>query len=145
MTIAFHTRSHGRFIAIQSNLRRNKLHRTNQGFDFLEGSFSNRDNVITPIPFKRERQPQLLKRWFCLENRSIHFYINSAIKLAQTIKWKRNTYPRPPTLSLPQASSQTVVPLQFNHQSNTTSDHFFHPPNEKNLHPSKKWETKYKI
>ena len=135
MTIVFHARSHGRFIDIQTNLRRNKLHRTNQGFDFLEGSFSNRDNVITPIQFKRERQPQLLKRWFCLENRSIHFYINSAIKLAQTIKWKRNTCPRPPTLDFPRASSHAVVPLQFNHLSNTTSDHFFHPPNEKKPSP----------
>ena len=37
--------SYGRIIDIQSNLRRKKLHRTNQGSIFLGGSFSNRYNV----------------------------------------------------------------------------------------------------
>ena len=34
-----------RFIEIQSNLRRKKLHRTNKGSNFLGGIFSNRNNV----------------------------------------------------------------------------------------------------
>ena len=34
-----------RFIEIQSNVKRKKIHRTNQGFKFLEGSFTNRYNV----------------------------------------------------------------------------------------------------
>ena len=45
MTTVFHKRLYGRFIEIQSNLRREKLQRTDQGSNFLEGSFSNRDNV----------------------------------------------------------------------------------------------------
>ena len=53
---------YGRFIEMQSNLRRKKLHRTNQGSNFLGGSFSNRDNARAPIQFRRERQPQYLKR-----------------------------------------------------------------------------------
>ena len=40
MTQVFQPRSYGRFI--QSNLRRKKLRRTNQGSNFLGGSFSNR-------------------------------------------------------------------------------------------------------
>ena len=37
---------------IQSNLRRKKLHRRNQGSIFLGGSFSNRDNVRAPNQFQ---------------------------------------------------------------------------------------------
>ena len=47
---------YGRFLEIHSNLRRKKLHRTNQGSNFLGGSFSNRDNVRAPIQFRRESQ-----------------------------------------------------------------------------------------
>ena len=43
------------------NLRRKKLQRKNQGSNFLQGSFSNRDNVRAPIQFKRKSQPQHLK------------------------------------------------------------------------------------
>ena len=62
---------------MQSNLRRKKLHRTNQDSNFLGGSFSNRDNVRVPIQFIRESQPQHLKICFFLKIRAIHFYINS--------------------------------------------------------------------
>ena len=54
MTTAFHVWPYGRFIEIQSNLRRKKLYRINQGSNFLGGSFNNRDNVRAPIPFRRE-------------------------------------------------------------------------------------------
>ena len=60
MTTVFNTWVYGKFIEIQSNLRRMKLHRTNSSSNFLGGSFSNRDNVRTPIQFRREGQP--LKR-----------------------------------------------------------------------------------
>ena len=36
-----------------------------------------RNDVRAPIQFSRERQLQLLKRWFFLKNRPIHFHINS--------------------------------------------------------------------
>ena len=62
---------------MQSNLRRKKLHRTNQGSNFLGGSFSNRDNVRAPIQFRRETEPQHPQRLFFLNNRPIHFHINS--------------------------------------------------------------------
>ena len=39
MTLALHARPHGRFIEIQSNLRRMKLHVTNQSSNFLGISF----------------------------------------------------------------------------------------------------------
>ena len=77
MTAVFHTWPYGRLIEIQSNLRRKKLHRSNQGSNFLRGSFSNRDNVRAPIQFRRESQPQHLKRCCILKNRPIHFHINS--------------------------------------------------------------------
>ena len=39
----------------------------NQGSNFPEGSLSNRDNVRTPIQFRRESDPQHLKRWLFLK------------------------------------------------------------------------------
>ena len=77
MTTVFHARLYGTFVEIQTNLRRTQIHRTNQGSNFLGGSFSNRDNVRAPIQFRTERQPQHLKSWFFLKNGSIHFHINS--------------------------------------------------------------------
>ena len=55
-------RPYVKFIETQSNLWRKKIHRTNQGSNFLGGNFSNRDNVRVPIQFRGESQPQHLKR-----------------------------------------------------------------------------------
>ena len=77
MTTVFHAWLYGGFIEIQSNPRRKKLHSTNQGFNFLGGTCSNRDDVTAPIQFRRENQPQHLKRLFFLKNRNINFHINS--------------------------------------------------------------------
>ena len=46
MTTVFHARSYGRFMEIQSNLSRKKLHTSNQGSNFLGDSFSDRDKII---------------------------------------------------------------------------------------------------
>ena len=46
---------------ILRNLRRKKLHRTNQSSNFLEGSLTNRDHVRDPIQFRGESQPYILK------------------------------------------------------------------------------------
>ena len=77
MTTVFHNWLYGRCIETQSNFKRQKLHRTNQGSDFFGGSFSNRDNVRASIQFRRESQPQHLKRQFFLEDRPIHLHTNS--------------------------------------------------------------------
>ena len=42
MTTVFHARPLAGFIEIQSNLKRKNLHRTNQGPNFLGGSFQKR-------------------------------------------------------------------------------------------------------
>ena len=39
MTTVFHAKPYGTFIETLSNLRRQKLHGSNQGFNFHEGSF----------------------------------------------------------------------------------------------------------
>ena len=75
MAAVFHVLLYGRFMEIHSNLRRKKLHRTNQGSYFLGGSFSDRGNVRAPIQFGRESQPQHLKIQFFLKNRPIHFLV----------------------------------------------------------------------
>ena len=80
MTTIFHAWLYGRFIEIQSNLRKKKLHRTNPDSNFLGGSLSNRMNVKAPIQFRRESQPQHLK------NRPISFHINNML-----LDWSNKT------------------------------------------------------
>ena len=53
--------SYGRIIDIQSNLRRKKLHRTNQGSIFLGGSFSNRYNVRVEYLTWNSIRPRFVK------------------------------------------------------------------------------------
>ena len=62
MTPIFHTWSYDKVIEIQSNLRRKKLHRANQGSNLLGASFRNRDNVKFPIQFRIKGQPRHLER-----------------------------------------------------------------------------------
>ena len=64
MTTVFYARLYCRFIEMQSNPRGKKFHRTNQGSNFLGGSFSSGDNVSIPIQFRRESQLQHLKRFW---------------------------------------------------------------------------------
>ena len=92
VTTVFHTWVDSRFVEIESNLRRKKLYRTNQSSNFLEGSFDNRYNVIPPIQFKREAQPQHLKRWFSLKSRPIHFHINRTIVI-RPVKQNQLSFP----------------------------------------------------
>ena len=87
MTKVFHAWQYGRSIEIQSNLRRKKLHRTNQGSNFLGNSFSNKDNVRASMQFSKESQTQHLKRWFFLKNRPICFHINST----SVLDWSNET------------------------------------------------------
>ena len=73
MTTVFCAWLYGRFIEIQSNLKRKKLHRTNQDSNSLGGRISNRDRDLRgSVHFRKESQPQHLKR-----KRPIHFHINS--------------------------------------------------------------------
>ena len=51
MTTVFHAMPYGRFIEMQSNPRRKKLHRTNQGSDFLEAVLAIEINSKSPDPF----------------------------------------------------------------------------------------------
>ena len=61
MAIVFHARLYDKFIEIKSNHRRKKLHRKNQGSNFVGGCFSDRDIVRPPIQFRRKRQSQCYK------------------------------------------------------------------------------------
>ena len=70
MATVFHAWPYGRFIEMQNNLRKKK-DRINQGSNFLGGSFGNIDNVIVPIQFRRECQPQHLKILFFHKNRLV--------------------------------------------------------------------------
>ena len=76
MATRLYTCAYGSFKKIQSNLRRKKLHRTNQGSNLLGSSSSNRDDVRSPIQFRKKIQPKHLKKLIFLKNRPIHFHIN---------------------------------------------------------------------
>ena len=67
---------YGRFVEIQNNLRRKKLHRTNQGCNFTGGSFSKRGNVRVQFNLKAKSTPPSWKIIFPQEQ-SIYFPINS--------------------------------------------------------------------
>ena len=67
MTTVFNTWPDGRFIEIKSNLRRKKLRRTNQGSNFLGGSFSNIGNVRTQSNLEETVNPSILKDDFPAE------------------------------------------------------------------------------
>ena len=64
MTTVFHAWLYGKFIEIQSNLMRKKLHKMNQGSNFLGSIFSNRDNIRAPIQFQEKVNPSILKNDF---------------------------------------------------------------------------------
>ena len=71
MTTVFHAWPYGRLIEIQSNLRRKKLHRTNQGSIFLGGTFSNRYNVRAPTQFRKTNPSNLKEDFSSRTNSSI--------------------------------------------------------------------------
>ena len=61
MTIIVNARPVARFIEIKGNLKRNKLYRMNQGYNFLRDRLRYRDNFRAPVQFKGERQCQHYK------------------------------------------------------------------------------------
>ena len=70
MTTVFLVLQYSRLIEVQSKLKEKKLPRMNQGSNFLGSNFSIRDNVRTPIQFRRENQSQHLKRSFFLQEQT---------------------------------------------------------------------------
>ena len=72
-------------LQIQSNLRKKKLHKTNQGSNFSNFSSGNRNSVSAPTQLRRESQAKHLKRCFFLKNRPIFTSI-APVLLDQTNK-----------------------------------------------------------
>ena len=61
--------------------------------NFIEQfNFSNRNNVRAPIQFRREGQPQQLKRLFFLKNTTIHFHINRT-SVIRPVKQNQLSFP----------------------------------------------------
>ena len=78
--------SYSRFIEIQSSLRRKKLHRKNEGSNFIVCSLSIRDNLRVPIQ-KRKTTPASWNHFF-LKNKfiNIHLISTSVIRLVEQKK-----------------------------------------------------------
>ena len=84
MTTVFHSwPRYGRFMEIKQ-LQQKETSQSQSRLNFLGGSCHNRDNVRASTQFRRESEPQHLKRLF-FHNRPIHFCINSTnvIRLIQ--------------------------------------------------------------
>ena len=64
MTASCYTSWYGSSMEIKSNIRRQELHRQNQGSKFHKSCFSNRDNKIGLIQFRGERNPSIFKNEF---------------------------------------------------------------------------------
>ena len=64
VTTVFHWWSHGRFVEMQINHRRKKLHRTNQGSNFLKDSFSNKIMYEPQYNLEEKVNPSILKDEF---------------------------------------------------------------------------------
>ena len=92
MTTVFHAWLYERFIEIQSNLRRKKCHRINQGSNFVGSSFSNKDNVRAPIQFWRESQPQHLKDYFFSRADPSMFTSIAPVLLDWLFKWNQLSF-----------------------------------------------------
>ena len=117
MPTVFYTWPYGRFIEIQNNLRRKKLHRTNQGSNFLVDNFSNRDNIRATTHFRREGQPQDLKRWFIhFLFRHIHFHINST-SIIILVKQNQLSFSSIKIIHPLPAPVQSVLLIRFNFKS----------------------------
>ena len=73
---------HGNMVdlEIRNNLRRKKLYRMNQGSNFIESSFSNRDNVRALIQFK-DRAKLFTEIHTVLE-------LRTQLNLCQKFQWK---------------------------------------------------------
>ena len=115
MTTVFSTRSYGRFIEIQSNRRRKKLHTTNQVSNFLGSSFSDGGNVGAPIQFGRERQPQHLKRWFFLKSDPFVFTQITP----KSLNWSNKTSSVFPALK---STSHLLPQYRVSHRSDPSSE-----------------------
>ena len=62
MTTVFHASWDERFVKIaQPNLRRKKVDRMNRGSNCLQVSSSNRDNVRTPIHFRKKSNASIFQ------------------------------------------------------------------------------------
>ena len=64
MKIVPHSRTDGRFLEIKCSLNKKKSHRTNQGFNFFGGSFSNGVHVKTSIQLEEKKNANILKADF---------------------------------------------------------------------------------
>ena len=64
MTTVLYACPYSIYIEIQNNLRREKLHSTNQGSKFLGSSFSNKDNIRPQSNLEEKVNPNIFKDEF---------------------------------------------------------------------------------
>ena len=84
--LIFHPWPYDRFIETQSNLKRKKLHRMNQGSNFLGDSFRNRDNVRGQSNLEEEVDPGILKHDFSSKKEPSIFKSIASVLLDQSNK-----------------------------------------------------------
>ena len=132
MTTAFHATPYGRFIEIQSNLRRKKLDRTNHGSTFLEGNFCNRDNVRALIQWKTT--------WASWKMRVVSLRIESSIiskntnitnKIIRKVinAWQKKVYNQ--EWSLEELQHWLDIPVKTSHPEQLVAVYYWKKKNKK--------------
>lgn len=66
MTNTLSGRLDGKFVKTKHSVWWQTLRKTNGSTNFLRGTVTNRNNMRTPLHFRKERQSQHLKLWFSL-------------------------------------------------------------------------------
>ena len=69
MIAVFHAKLYDTLKEINRNPRRKKVYRTNQGFSFFGGSFSNIENVRAQINFQEKGNLSMLIDYFLMKDR----------------------------------------------------------------------------
>ena len=107
MTTVLYACPYSIYIEIQNNLRREKLHRTNQGSKFLGSSFSNKDNIRPQSNLEEKVNPNIFKDEFSSQTHPSIFTAIAPVLLDRSNKtseffqyWNQQTisYPRPQCL-----------------------------------------------
>ena len=127
MTTVFHEWPYGGLTGIQSKFRRKKLHRSNQGSNFLEGSFINRDNLRAQFNLEEKVNPSILKDDFSSRTCPSIFTTIAPVLLDQS---NRTSCFCPALKSRSQFMPQSTV----SHRSNSRSR-----PNSSCCHRSGAW------
>ena len=109
MTTVFYAWLYRRFIEIQSNLRRKKLHRTIQSSSFHGGSFRDRGNLRAPVQIGIE----MFNSKMIFSQEQTHSFSHHSTRVIRLIKQHELSFPRIEINKPLHAPVQSVSEIRF--------------------------------